>query len=328
MSDPFSRELAVAMDAVRLASAVCRNVQSRITAEVLEKKDKSPVTVADFASQAVICKTLADAFPADPIIAEEDAAELRIGAQSPFRDRVAAEVAGVGLSASADTICDWIDRGRTEDFRPRFWTLDPIDGTKGFVRREQYAVSLALIIDGVIQVGVLGCPNLPVTPGSDRRGVLFAAVRGKGAFAVPLDGPADRTPLRVRRTSDPKQAVICESVESGHSDHDVSAQIARSLGVTASPVRMDSQAKYAAVARGEADIYLRLPTRAGYREKIWDHAGGVLVVEEAGGKVTDVAGKPLDWTRGSALESNRGVIVTHPGLHETVLQAVLAAGVQ
>lgn len=327
MSIPYAAELETALKAVRLASQVCRNVQSRITPEVLEKKDKSPVTVADFASQAVICRTLADAFPNDPIIAEEDSAELRTGAQTPFRDRIAADVHSVGLTGTSDDICDWIDRGRTTTFAPRFWTLDPIDGTKGFVRREQYAVALALIVNGQIEVGVLGCPNLPVTPGSETRGVLFAAVRGQGAFAIPLDGEATRSRLSVRRTNDPKDAVICESVESGHSDHDVSAQIARSLGVTAKSVRMDSQAKYAAVARGEADVYLRLPTRADYREKIWDHAAGVLVVEEAGGKVTDVAGHPLDWTHGQSLATNRGVIVTHPALHAAVLKAVIDAGV-
>lgn len=328
MSTSFALELETAIRAVRIASQVCRRVQSRITPDVLEKKDKSPVTVADFASQAVICRTLGDAFPTDPIIAEEDSAELRSAGQAAFCERVAAEVREVGFEASGDDVCNWIDRGRTTAYSPRFWTLDPIDGTKGFMRKEQFAVSLALIVDGNIEVGVLACPNLPVAPGSAERGVICAAVRGAGAFALPLDGDPTQTRLSVRPTTRPEDAIICESVESGHSDHEVSAQIAKSLGVTAPSVRMDSQAKYAAVARGEADAYLRLPTRADYREKIWDHAGGVLVVEEAGGKVTDVAGRPLDWTHGQSLATNRGVIVTHPALHAAVLNAVVAAGVQ
>ena len=74
---------------------------------------------------------------------------------------------------------------------------------------------------------------------------------------------------------------------------------------------MDSQAKYAVVARGEADIYLRLPTRADYREKIWDHAAGHLIVAEAGGVVTDIAGRPLEFHHGRELTANRGVIVTN-----------------
>jgi 3'(2'), 5'-bisphosphate nucleotidase len=100
------------------------------------------------------------------------------------------------------------------------------------------------------------------------------------------------------------------------------------LGMTADPVRTDSQAKYAVVARGEADFYLRLPRsqapawERGYVEKIWDHAAGALVVEEAGGRVTDVDGKPLDWTHGDALHANCGLIVTNGRLHAAVLAAV------
>jgi hypothetical protein len=61
---------------------------------------------------------------------------------------------------------------------------------------------------------------------------------------------------------------------------------------------------------GDASIYLRLPTRADYREKIWDHAAGMFVVEQAGGRVTDVTGAPLDFRHGRRLETNRGVIAT------------------
>jgi 3'(2'), 5'-bisphosphate nucleotidase len=94
------------------------------------------------------------------------------------------------------------------------------------------------------------------------------------------------------------------------------------LGITAAPLRLDSQAKYAVVARGEADVYLRLPTRADYREKVWDHAAGVLIVEEAVGRVTDINGLPLDFSQGRELAANRGVIVTNGRLHERVLAAL------
>jgi len=87
-------------------------------------------------------------------------------------------------------------------------------------------------------------------------------------------------------------------------------------------VRVDSQAKYALLARGEASIYLRLPTRKDYREKIWDHAAGMLIVQEAGGTVTDVDGKPLDFTAGRTLERNRGVIATGGKIHRAVVDAV------
>jgi 3'(2'), 5'-bisphosphate nucleotidase len=333
MSQRSVDEVRVAVEAVRRAAIVCRAVQSGITREAVEKKDKSPVTVADFASQAVICRALHAAFPADPIVGEEDAAELRTDAMTPFRDRIVAELARVGIASTGREVCDWIDRGRANDYRDRFWTLDPIDGTKGFLRGEQYAVSLALIVGGKIELGLLGCPNLPASretrdEGRETGGSLFVAVRGEGAKVYSLDdASAPGRPVLVSTTSDPSLARLCESVESGHSSHDASSDIAARLGIMAEPVRLDSQAKYATVADGRADLYLRLPTRKDYVEKIWDHAGGVLVVEEAGGTVTDVDGKPLDFTHGRGLAANRGVVVTNGQLHEAVLSAVRAVGV-
>ncbi len=331
MPQPFAQELSVALQAVRDAAAICRTVQAEISPDALEKKDRSPVTIADFASQAAVCRAIGDAFPDDPIIAEEDSQFLRDPENHSFLTKVQEAVSGRLGECDADQVCSWVDRGGANEYSSRFWTLDPIDGTKGFLRKEQYAVSLALIVDGVIQVGVLGCPNLPITAdGEDVGGSLFSAVRGQGGEVRALE-PEDSAaqPVRVSATSDAASARLCESVESGHSSHSDSAQIASKLNISHDPVRLDSQAKYAVVARGEADVYLRLPTRKNYRERIWDHAGGVILVEEAGGHVTDVDGKPLEFTHGRALEANRGVIVTNANLHERVLsvvQEVLGSG--
>ena len=120
-------------------------------------------------------------------------------------------------------------------------------------------------------------------------------------------------------------ARFCESVESGHNAQDITGKIRQLLGSDAPPSRLDSQAKYGVVARGEADLYLRMPTKSTYNEKIWDHAGGVLIVEEAGGRVTDMHGTPLDFTQGSELTKNRGVVVTNGLLHGEVLAAISTA---
>ena len=318
----YALELSVAVAAVRHAAEVCRNVQRSIPA-AMEKQDKSPVTIADFASQAVICRALGEAFPNDPIIGEEDSAELRLPENKPSLDRVQSELNRIRIDSSPEQICGWIDRGGATSFGPRFWTLDPIDGTKGFLRGEQYAVSLALIIDGQIVVAILGCPNLPLEPGGESdAGTLFFAVRGQGASVQSCFGESAVAPVRVTSTSKWSDVRLCESVESGHSAHDRSALISAALGIVKQPVRLDSQAKYAVVARGEGDVYLRLPTTKDYREKIWDHAGGVLVVEEAGGRVTDIDGKPLEFTHGRELSANRGVVVTNGHLHDDVLGAI------
>jgi 3'(2'), 5'-bisphosphate nucleotidase len=321
----FDRELRVAVEAVAQAAGLCQAVQAEITPAALEKKDKSPVTVADFGSQALVCRALAAAFPGDPIVAEEDSAELRQPENALLAARVAEHVRRHQAGTEADVL-SWIDLGRAADYTPRFWTLDPIDGTKGFLRAEQYAVALALIVDGQVAAAALACPNLPLSAEA-AKGAMFAAARGAGAVWAPLPGGTAQA-VRVSPTSEPARARFCESVESGHSRQDTASQIAVRLGITAPPLRLDSQAKYAVVAAGGAEIYLRLPTRADYREKIWDHAAGALVIAEAGGRVTDVAGRPLEFTHGSELAANRGVVATNGPLHGAVLEAVAALGVQ
>lgn len=321
----YSSELQIGLDAVREAAAVCRQVQSSINADSLEKKDKSPVTVADFASQALICRRLQSAFPDDPVIGEEGAAELREESGRTFLERIVHECQAVGVSASGEQVCDWIDRGGLQEHRSRFWTLDPIDGTKGFLRKDQYAISLALIVDGRIEVGILGCPNmlLDMSEPDGPRGILAWAVRGGGSFVLPLDNTdAEPRKIQVTSTESSSEARFCESVESGHSSHSWSGQIASQLGITNDPFRIDSQCKYLAVAMGEADIYLRLPTRKGYVEKIWDHAGGVLVVEEAGGTVTDIHGHVPEFNHGATLANNQGMVVTNGKFHGAVVEAV------
>ena len=323
---PYENELKVAVQAVRDAAKVCRKVQAAlVTAETLEKKDKSPVTVADFASQAVVCKALADAFADDRVVGEEGADDLRGEDNTAMRNQVVSHTAEVVGEAGEEDVLNWIDRGgydpAKEGAAKRYWTLDPIDGTKGFLRGQQYAIALALIEDGKVVLGTLGCPNLEYTDGS--LGCLFTAVRGEGSKLLAVDGEgAEGTPVTVDEVLAASEARFCESVESGHSNQGDSANIATILGITADPYRIDSQCKYAAVSRGDASIYLRLPTRADYQEKIWDHGAGSIVVEEAGGTVTDVTGTPLDFSLGRTLANNRGIIATNGRFHEEVVSAV------
>lgn len=327
MSTAFAVELPVAVDAVRRAAAVCRAVQqSLVSADTLEKEDRSPVTVADFASQAVICHALARAFPGDAIVGEEDAHALREDSRAKLRASVVAHAAAVLGDISEGQVLALIDRGGATPSAAtgRFWALDPLDGTKGFLRREQYAIALALIENGCVILGVLACPNL-VLPGRSEPGLLMTAASDQPSAVQPLDRADEPTPIHVKSDIDPAGARFCESVESSHSDHSRSGNIAEALGITAAPVRMDSQAKYAVVARGQASIYLRLPTGGEYREKIWDHAAGSIVVEQAGGKVTDSTGKPLDFSRGRVLEGNAGIIATNGPIHQRVVEAVANA---
>jgi 3'(2'), 5'-bisphosphate nucleotidase len=319
MGKSLAETLTLAIDAVRSACRLCRSVSADLKDRVVDKADLSPVTIADFGSQALICRTLADAFPDDVVIAEESSDLLK---QHPaLLQQVMAEVQAEGLDPTNDTLCEWIDHGRSRASSPRSWTLDPIDGTKGFIRQDQYAVALALLVDHELQLGILGCPNL-VDPVTQQTGMILWATAGKGAWSQSLeDDTTAPTRLRVTATTDPADARFCESVESGHSNHSASARLGDLLGIHREPLRMDSQCKYAAVAAGWADIYLRL-SRGDYQEQIWDHTAGCLIVAEAGGRVTDVHGQPLDFSRGHQLTHNTGIVATNGPLHDRVIEGL------
>lgn len=323
----LEHELRIAKEAVQQASQLCAYVQSSLKSVAqLDKADKSPVTVADYGAQALVLNILAKAFPHDPAVGEEDAGELKDAENADLLSSIIDQVKKIDPSMDRESILASIDRGgHPGGPKGRFWTLDPIDGTKGFLRGEQYAVALALIVDGEVVLGVLGCPNLPLDPNASNSetGTILYAAKGQGAFQSPLSNPSKAFPISCDQIADPSLAVFCESVESGHTAHGRSAKIAEFLGSRSKPFRMDSQCKYAAVSRGQASIYLRLPTRPGYEEKIWDHAAGYLILIEAGGKISDTLGQPLDFSLGRTLKRNKGVVATSSGVFEPVVQATL-----
>lgn len=319
-------ERQVAVEAVLKACSLCAAVQAaHLSAGAIDKEDRSPVTVADFGAQAIISETLAANFPHVPLVAEEDSALLRNPDNETLKALVIDYVHCYSPHPSEESeIFKAIDRGKGQGGdRSRFWTLDPIDGTKGFMRGDQYAVALALIEQGEVTLGVMGCPNLPLRSfqEKDPLGCLFAAVKGEGTYIRGLDDPEEMR-ITVSTLSDPAETLFCESFEASHSSHDQVVQILKNLGVRRPPLRMDGQGKYGLLARGEGTVYLRLPTTKSYEEKIWDHAAGTIIVEEAGGRVTDMHGKPLDFSLGRTLNNNQGIVATNSLLHERVLEAI------
>lgn len=341
----YQREQEVAIAAVLKACDVAQaTFQKLVNDETVTKKDKSPVTVADYAAQALISTILAKYFPDIPLIGEEDANDLRTDDQQGVKDKII-ELANGALANSTGTNDDqkiwdalgrdarssdqWleaIDRGNAQySSKGRVWALDPIDGTKGFLRGGQYAVCLALLEEGKPVLGVMGTPNLPVDyKQPSEKGVLFVGSKGSGAFQRTFSDNTLR-PIQMEKIPSLKEASFCESVEAGHTSKPLNARIAELMGITKPAVTMDSQAKYCSIARGDGHVYLRLPVQAGYEEKIWDHASGALLVAEAGGVVSDMEGKPLDFSRGRTLSGNKGVIASPAHLHEQVIKAVSQA---
>lgn len=258
------------------------------------------------------------------MVAEESAEELRRGGAATATAQIVTDLVNLFNTHnkqkvySVDEVLDAIDSGSDGGVTPSFWTLDPIDGTLGFIRGDQYVVALAYIgKDGDIDMGFVGAPNLV------EGGCIYVAVRGGGGTVVhSLEGEVLSHP-RCNKGSSTTDALFIESVEATHTNHALSKALMDTLGVVSSPLRMDSMAKYCCVSNGSAAILPRMP-RVGKSENIWDHAPGVILVQESGGKVTDAHGNELNWLKGRKLFDNSGVIATNGVLHSDILSALKA----
>ncbi|KAK1308271.1 PAP-specific phosphatase HAL2-like [Acorus calamus] len=367
----YSEELGVAVRVVQMACSLCQRVQEGLVGnnaeQVKSKEDDSPVTVADWSVQATVSWVLSECFGSESIaiIAEEDVQTLSQADSAGLLDSVVntvneclAQAPKFGLRGPVKALgsCDILKAisrcNSSGGPKGRYWVLDPVDGTLGFVRGDQYAVALALIEDGEVVLGVLGCPNYPMkkewldyhhryyrimsnlsppAPGSWHKGCVIYAEKGTGeAWMQPLihyqgrlEWPNSARVVQVSSVDDPALATFCEPVEKANSRHSFTAGLANSVGLRRQPLRVYSMVKYAAIARGDAEIFMKF-ARAGYREKIWDHAAGVLIIQEAGGMVTDAGGRPLDFSKGIYLEGlDRGIIACSGAiLHQKILKSV------
>jgi 3'(2'), 5'-bisphosphate nucleotidase len=325
----LSPELDFALRFARQAADVALQVEQDMFS-TLTKSDRSPVTTADFAIQALAGCLIQETFPGDVLVAEESAAMIKDGKAPASLDEITKVLARIWPQTTAEKIFEWVDRGTGEPC-DRFWTLDPVDGTKGFIRGDQYAIALALVVKGQVQLGVLTCPRLKVehqkaaVTRTNEGSVLFAC-RGQGAWSASLKDGSGFSPLTVSSSTHPGSAVLVRSYEDSHTNTDQLDRLVEVLGIQSEPVRMDSQAKYAVVAAGAADLLLRF--KSSNREydaaKIWDHAAGALVVEEAGGCVTDLHGKPLDFSAGRTLAHNEGLLASNRHLHGAALAGLRA----
>lgn len=347
----LTKEYEAAVKAVRLASHLCDHVQSQLKdSEKVEKDDSSPVTVADYGAQALTSWSLMRSLPNEEfrMVAEEDSDDLKAPEGAAMLRRITdlvnhtlSECEDDAPLLTPDDVIELIDAGRSDGgSKGKHWVLDPIDGTRGFVSMRQYAVCLGLLVDGEIGLGVLGCPNLPQWSVSDvdcneagacdpydERGIgcCFAAHTGRGTFAGPLFTQGDELPSIRIHCNDllaPEEVRFMESVEAKHSNHHLSAAVAEEIGLELPSLRIDSQAKYGVLSRGDSSIFMRFPPD-NYREKIWDHVAGVAVLQEAGGVVTDARGNPLDFSQGRYLPYlNGGLIAATPSMSRAILAAL------
>lgn len=235
------------------ASEVTETIRSSSSFAKLTKSDSSPVTIADLAAQAIIVSGIQYTFPNDHIIAEEDLSALTDA-------NVLHQLNDILLPLSIDMSAGF---KLAKESKSRFWTVDPIDGTKGFLRNGQYAICASLVKDCNVSAAFIACPNLP---SHNSTGAFFIALKNLGAHEFSLQ-TGQHTRLQ-KKVDALKGSVLYESFEAEHSSHSGSAKLVAALGLNPNPLRLDSQCKYCLLARHEASLYFRQP-RSGYIEKIW-----------------------------------------------------------
>ena len=317
-----SPELTAALAAARKAARVCVEVYNSLVDEA-SKAGREPVTIADYASQIIINAELRAAFPDDSILGEEHAADFAAVLTDAQRTQVT-EFVNTSLvrTMTQDEIKVTLDPPAGSSRRK--WIIDPIDGTKGFLAKRAYAIAIALLDGDDLLLGVLACPNLSIeNPGElSDDGVLFYALRDAGAFREPLAG-GEPVQMHVAPSRPEDPLTIVTSYEKEHSNKGLFADVVGSLPSTQKDtLGLDGQGKYGLVADGRVSCFFRLVPAEDYREKVWDHAAGAIIVEEAGGQVTDFEGKPLDFVSGPKMQGNRGIVATNGGIHAAMLTAI------
>jgi 3'(2'), 5'-bisphosphate nucleotidase len=250
IADPRQLLEEIAVAAAEAGEAILKIVEGGF--EVETKQDESPVTIADRAAELIILAALAKAAPGVPVVAEE-------------------EVAAGRIPAIGDT----------------YFLVDPLDGTKEFIRGgDDYTVNIGLVAGGSPLLGAVFTPA---------RGTFHAGLVGEGAWIEDGDG---RRPIRTRERGGSIAAVASKS----HFTQATADYLAQAVG-ECDYVGIGSSLKFCIVAEGKADIYPRLaPTSE------WDTAAAHAVLLAAGGRVDGPDGEALRYGKHAFL--NRGFVAT------------------
>ncbi|MBI2807108.1 MAG: 3'(2'),5'-bisphosphate nucleotidase CysQ [Planctomycetes bacterium] len=269
----FQAELETALTAARLASAHLVAEYERF--QVIADAPANITTDADRQSQEIILQAIRRAFPGDALCAEEATETLQGGSQTG----------------------------------ERLWIVDPIDGTRGFARKNgEFSVMIAFAHENQIAVGVVAQPAV-------RK--LTYAVRGQGCWR--LDG-ADATPTRCHATAvaDTRKCTLTQSRSRDPNKRSLWVDAIEPASIVES---YSAGIKLALVARGDADVYLN--TYEAFHD--WDIAAGHILVSEAGGTVTGTGGQALEYGLEGAWQKN-GLLATNGHLHDATLKIIASCG--
>ena len=285
-SEDFQHELAVACTAVQLCSILTKRLQKQTISPEgsISKDDFSPVTVGDFAVQALLTAAIhsqPDSFH-DEFLAEESADELRNNRPllnkvwelvEEMRPMFAEAQPALGTPSSPEEVLDLIDMGgkNTRSNAERTWVFDPIDGTATFIEGQQYSINCAFLRNGKEQIGIIGCPNLSLDSSTihedeidaDGLGLMIFAVRGQGTWVRRMQSSGVLLPAtRIERHGD--SATMDQLIWSDCSTYtstiqNLHQQVAAKLNLSWPGVDLYSSIlKYASLGLGRSSIVIRI----------------------------------------------------------------------
>ncbi|TFG08803.1 MAG: hypothetical protein EU539_01245 [Promethearchaeota archaeon] len=267
--------------------------------ENLKKKDRSPVSIADFASQIYIINQLRQKFPDDQIFAEENEVDL-INDLALNRINECFEELNVGEIEDLKSELQY--RGQNSE---RQWSIDPIDGTAGYMEGLTYAIGIGFMINSIPMKCAISVPDH-----DDNGEAIFIAEKNNGAKAS--YGGKDFIPLHVSKQNKVTEARLCQSL---HYDLPWVSQFAEKIGIK-KRIKLDSMAKFCMIAEGRYELYIK--PAFGLVLSSWDYCPGDLLVREAGGKVTDLDEEPLKYDKDKCILRGPGIIVSNGILHDQV----------
>ena len=225
-----------------------------------------PVTIADRTASKIIVEGLAEAFPEDAVLSEEE-----------------------------------IDDKKNRLSKERVWIIDPLDGTRGFINRDgDFAVQIGLAVGGESILGVVFLPN-------EKR--LYYACKGNGAFVVENGGMPKR--LQVSDKTNFREMNL--AVSRNHRSPKMS-RILQNFRLKKEIQRGSVGLKVGLIAEQICDLYIHLSPRT----KFWDTCAPQIILEEAGGKLTDLFGFPFVYNLKDA-QNHNGILVSNGVSHEEVL---------
>lgn len=260
----FGRELEVARNLARRAGALAVRYQGG-NLDVEMKPGDEPVTAADRAASDLIVSGLSEAFVDDVLISEENADDER---------RLTAH---------------------------RVWYVDPIDGTKDFIRGEDgFSIMIGLAIDGEPAVGVV------YQPVGER---MYSAAPGGGTWVALGDAPARRVSCSEVSAVADIRLVASKSHRSGTMD-----KVKTTLGIDDELNVGSVGLKIGIIARGDRDLYVNPSSKC----KAWDTCAPAALLQEAGGTLSDIHGDPLDY-RDPDIAHRRGLLASNGRVHAAVV---------